>query len=89
MKTFTISLNRRRWLHGQLDRVMDGMVERQDLHGGVSEIVKPVETSVRGVNVEVDLSLTFTPLNEHHEKVPAAAFGLDKPECCGKGPYGD
>lgn len=89
MKTFEITPARRRWLHLMLDRVMDRMQNRQDLHGGFSEIVKPVETSVRGVNVEVDLSLTFTPLNEHHEKVPAAAFGLDEPECCGKGPYGD
>lgn len=87
MKVFEITPSRRRWLHAKLDAVMEGMEERQDLHGGFSELVKPANSSIRGVKVEVDLSLTFTPLNEHGEKVPLAQFSLDEPSCCGKGPY--
>lgn len=90
MKVFEITPARRRWLHQKLEEAMNAMEERQDLHGGFSEIIKPVQTSVRGVVVEVDLSLQFIPLNEHHEKVPAAQFKLPEPgQCCGKGPYAD
>ena len=79
MRTFEMTPMRRRWLHAKLDQVMNEMEKTQDLHGGFSELIKPVETSVRGVKVEVDLSLLFTPLDEHGNKVPAALFRLEEP----------
>lgn len=90
MNTFEITPARRRWLHQRLEEALNAMEERQDLHGGFSEILVPAHTSVRGARIEVNLSLRLTPIDKQGNKIPAALFKLPEPSgCCGKGPYAD